>query len=123
MKADTTNARPWFKAHVNLVLDDDRLGDLPGDYFKIFLQLYALCARHGEGAFIAKTPRQIAKRLAFSTESMNHALTALESVGLISLTPTGVTLCTWDTEQPEMSESERQRRSRASRNERNPALA
>lgn len=109
---DKTNARPWFKAHVNLILDDDRLGDLPCEYYKIFVQLYALCARHGEQAFIAKNTRQLAKRLSFSTELMESALHALEVAGLVAIHPDGVEVVAWSVEQPEMSDAERKRRER-----------
>lgn len=113
MKRDTINNRPWFKMYVDLVLDDDRLGDLPCEYFKIFLQVYALCSRHGEGAFLGKSTRQLAKRLAFSTELMEGALAAIEQAGLIEILPLGLRLTGWDHEQPEMSDAERQRRIRA----------
>jgi len=106
------NTRPWFKAYTETILDDPRLGQLPAEYFRVYVQLYALCARHGIDSMMPGDARDLGWRLGYPTESTQLALDALESAGFISQTPTGVILSEWDWQQPEYSDAERQRRAR-----------
>lgn len=116
------NDRPWFKAFTTLLLDDPRLGHLAADHALTYLQLYALCARDGDGSCLPGSLKDFAWRLHRSSEFMGAALGVLEGADLIAVTPASVTILDWDAQQPEISDAERQRLSRRRKALINPTL-
>jgi len=107
-------AYTWIKLYLSL-LDDTKVGRLPAQMFKSFIQLLLVAREYDHDGLLEPVPG-VAWRLRTSEEELLATLQALSEIGLMKETPDGWLVVNFTKEQAPFDGAERMRQSRERKN-------